>query len=391
MNNKGKKIIVFAFIITAFALVLSACGIGSLASTTTIGKIDMGEVHGMPLAMKGKEGFVGPDECIVCHVNEHKNWEKSWHTQKAMWGPSFEDAYENDIYDWVLQEWDNLETYMILDKKDNNTNYVAVEKVQWQDVDFIIGKTYKQRYMTYYNGEPRQAYLQITEDGGISWTIDKSVVVEYEGNKERAGYKFLAIETKPKEGDLNKNNYGEFRSWQERCISCHTTGFDPDAWNEAKANFVAGEREDLRDIFVADIRVSCESCHGPGATHVNDPTINNIINPRTLTNVEQRLLVCQQCHTRTSENTMYGNGANDNRRFVLGEHTYEDVMNYVRPAWGTGNRNVSPDGKARRGHQQDMDIMLSQYIKGPRSNHARLSCAVAYTSQKVAQSNVNGK
>ena len=115
--------------------------------------------------------------------------------------------------------------------------------------------------------------------------------MKYPGNKERAGWKFLALEFKPKE--QNKNNYGEFYSWQERCISCHTTGFDPKAWSAAKADFVAGKRKDLKDLFVADHLISCEACHGPGSVHAKAPSKGNIINPTKITNVEARKMVCE--------------------------------------------------------------------------------------------------
>lgn len=371
MNNKWKKIVLAMVAVIALAMVAAACGVAPTAKNTA--KEADGGVFQLGLSA-GLEGYAGPEECAACHVSEYKNWSTSYHTKKAMFGPEHPDRYNNDIYEWVARDWDKLDTYMILDQKDANTNYVAADKVAMKDVDFVIGKARKQRYMSYYDGGPRKAYLQTTKDGGISWAIDKTQMVDYPGNKERAGYKFLAIEVKPKDGEMNKANYGEFRSWQERCIGCHVTGFNPDSWKKAKEEFVAGTRADLKGIFATDIRVSCESCHGPGAKHVMDPKLDNIISPKRLTNDETARLVCQQCHTRPQINTKYGKGAQDNRGFVLGKTKYEDVMQYTRPDWTNGNRQVSIDGKGRRDHQQDMDIMMTGYIKGPNSVHAKLTC-----------------
>ena len=331
--------------------------------------------------------YVGSIECADCHGDVHAQVAVSWHSKKTEWGPAHPDKYRKDkIYKWVERDWDKLDTYMILDQKDKTTNYVAVDKVALADVDLVVGGQRKQRYATYYDGGPRKAWLATTKDGGISWTLDKSTVVDYPGNKERAGYKFLFIEVRPKDGDLNKNYYGEFYSWQERCISCHSTGFDNKAWDKAKTEFMEGKREDLREIFVADISISCEACHGPGEKHIEDPTKNNIIYPPKITDVDTRQMVCGQCHTRTA-GSVHGKGANDLRGYRLTEK-YEDYAEFVRPNWGKGNRATSIDGKGRRDHQQDMDIRLSKTIKGAHSVHASMACFDCHDAHNVGSRGV---
>lgn len=326
--------------------------------------------------------YVGSEKCMECHTEVHDKWATSWHTKKTEWGPAHPDKYRKDkIYPWVVRDWDKLDTYVILDQKDKNTNYVAIDKVAMADVDLVVGGQRKQRYAIYYDGSPRKAWLATTADGGISWNLDKSTVVDYPGNKERAGYKFLFIEVNPPDGKQNKNNYGEYYSWQERCIACHSTGFDNKAWDKAKSEFVSGKRADLKDIFAADIRVGCESCHGPGDVHVNEPTKDNIIQPAKITATESRKMVCEQCHTRTS-GSVHGKGANDLRGYRLGDK-YEDFATYVRPNWGKGNRAVSIDGKGRRDHQQDMDIRLSETIKGAHSTHAGMACFDCHDAHNV--------
>ncbi|ADU64780.1 cytochrome c family protein [Desulfurispirillum indicum] len=340
------------------------------------------------------EGFVGADGCKMCHAGVHNDWSSSWHTMKTEWGPAYPDIYykqdkdrypwgSEKIYPWIKRDWDKLDTYMILDRKDANTNYVSTTKVKYEEVELVVGSQRKQRYAVYYDGSPDKAWLAHTKDGGISWTLDKSTVVDYPGNKDRAGYKFLFIEVRPKDGDINKNNYGTWRSWQEQCIACHTTGFDADAWYDAKEAFKKGQRNHLRDVFSVDISVSCEACHGGGAEHARMPSKSNIINPAKLTDPSERMVTCNRCHTRAQTNTMHGKGSNDNRGFVLGEHSYEDVMQYTRPAWGKGNRQVSVDGKGRRDHQQDMDLMLSATIKGDHSTHAQMACFDCHTVHNV--------
>jgi hypothetical protein len=327
------------------------------------------------------EKFVGPDKCMDCHEEKHESWKTSWHTVKATEGPA-QGAGLKNVWSWVPDRWNEMESYVILDQKDKDTLYVGTRRYELNEVEYIIGAIRKQRYMVYYDGSPQEAWLATTEDGGISYTIDKSETVQFEGNKERAGYNFLFIELTNKE---EIKGYMEFRSWQERCISCHTTGFNPDAWAEAKDEYVNGQREDLRDLFVTDIRISCESCHGPGLEHSSFPLREGtIINPAKLDKDDPtRKLVCEQCHTRTQTNIAYGNGANDNRGFKLGEHVYTDIMQYTRPAWGKGNRQTSIDGKGRRDHQQDMDMRLQDHINGGETIHGAMACFDCHDSHNI--------
>jgi mono/diheme cytochrome c family protein len=332
------------------------------------------------IAKTGK--YVGSDACLECHEDEHKTWAGSRHTQKVTKGPAFGKEFEKNIYGWVKRDWDKLDGYMIVDAKDSKTNYLAARKVPWTEVDYVIGQTYKQRYMKYYDGGPLEVFEAKTEDGGISWKLDKSKVSQFPGNKERAGYKILFLEMNPQDGKMNQSNYGEFRSWQERCIACHTTGFDPKAWDQAKADFVAGRRADLRDIFVADLRVGCESCHGPGDAHVKSKgSKSTIIHPAKITDVAARQMVCGQCHTRTQA-SKHSPLAQDLRGYRLMDE-YTDFATFTRPAWGKGNRQVSIDGKGRRDHQQDMDIRLSAAIRGSHSAHADMACFDCHDAMAV--------
>ena len=326
------------------------------------------------LAQIAKTGkYVGSDACLACHQDEHKTWATSRHTQKATKGPSFGKAFEKNIFEWVRRDWDKLDRFMIVDTKDATTNYMAVRKVPLNEVDYVVGQTYKQRYARYYDGGPIEVFEATTPDGGISWKLDRTKVSMYAGNKQRAGYKFLYLEMYPQDGKFSANYYGEWRSWQERCIGCHTTGFDAKAWDAAKADFVAGKRADLRDLFVADLRVGCESCHGPGEAHSKKASKGtNIINPAKITDVAARQMVCGQCHTRPQV-SKHSPLAQDLRGYRLMDE-YTDFATFTRPAWGKGNRQVSIDGKGRRDHQQDMDIRLSTAIHGGNSVHASMAC-----------------
>jgi len=465
---KKRKLSLLSALLLAAPLALTGCGSdsGDLPVPN-----DQAQLSGQ---------FAGPDSCVLCHPGVHAEWQKSWHTLKASYGPAFEGqgAGLKNIHPWSLNaaqnDWNDqflagFHNVAILDqvglagaadfRADNagsairtNDLILSTRTFAPSEVSIVIGQTRKQRYGVYYDGSPQQdVYLAYTRNGGIRYEImtvetwtrgggtgalppargegiandDAELFIRqggtpmtftYRGNKNRAGYKFLFTEVflYPGSGGyatassvnnvprLSGDNYSESRSWQERCIGCHTTGFDYQAWDAAKEAYLAkdGYGDDLKELFVADIRVSCEACHGPGAQHARTARAEHIINPVNLTG-EHRKMVCEQCHTRTGsmDGSHQGNKidkwkqANDNRGFVLGVHEYQDIMGYVRPAWGSGSRAVSIDGKGRRDHQQDMDVRLTEYINielegRQRSIHGSQACFDCHTSHGVG-SNVS--
>lgn len=332
------------------------------------------------------EKFVGHQQCADCHEDQMQKWETSNHTLKTTFGPNMGGGHL--LYDFAADMWDELDTYLVLDQKDSNTIYVSTRKFALDEVDITVGSVYQQRYAVYYDGSPMEAFLATTEDGGISWNLDKSQVVQFEGNKERAGYNFLFVELRPNQDVFT---YGVSRSIQETCIACHSTGFNPDAWYEAQDEFLRGERDDLRDLFVSELSISCEACHGPGLDHVNAPEDpGRIVNPAKLDRGEPeiRKAVCEQCHTRPSGNLLYPKGS-DSRGFQVGVHTYFDVMQHSRPAWGEGSRGYSIDGKGRRTRQQDTDLRLHDFLQGGNSVMGNLACFDCHDAMNVGNNPEN--
>jgi len=87
--------------------------------------------------------------------------------------------------------------------------------------------------------------------------------------------------------------------WNGACMDCHVT--------DARSRFVAGDRFDSK---VADFGISCEACHGEGATHIarnrsplrrfalhlGGGADDTIVNPARLPAAESTL-ACGQCHS----------------------------------------------------------------------------------------------
>lgn len=72
------------------------------------------------------------------------------------------------------------------------------------------------------------------------------------------------------------------RPWSHYCAGCHVTGYD------------TGSGE------YAEMRIGCESCHGPGEKHAASSGINDIVNPARLEG-EQKDMICAACHVRGTD------------------------------------------------------------------------------------------
>ncbi|WP_397571255.1 multiheme c-type cytochrome [Schlesneria sp. T3-172] len=96
----------------------------------------------------------------------------------------------------------------------------------------------------------------------------------------------------------------------ERCLACHIGQMNieasPDSWN--------------REAPIVEHAISCERCHGPGASHVahhqqpdNFKGEDRIVNPGDL-DPERRDAVCHQCHFHAARTSLrYGRRASDFR------------------------------------------------------------------------------
>jgi hypothetical protein len=104
------------------------------------------------------------------------------------------------------------------------------------------------------------------------------------------------------------SNIFRSKSWDRACAACHVNGFDIEqraaggdtTWQALWVGVREGDSA-LRD---ENIKIGCESCHGPGSEHAANPTAENIISPRTFPNTvagtDLRLDLCNQCHNRVA-------------------------------------------------------------------------------------------
>jgi hypothetical protein len=162
------------------------------------------------------------------------------------------------------------------------------------------------------------------------------------------------------------------RSYSQRCIGCHTTGFRqpmsqsgsgewlyrpfpatlvPPDYSEQYPDY---DHDGIRDI----VNIGCEACHGPGSAHIlggGDP--DYILAPSSL-DTERSNEICEQCHVRSksSPNETFGYPYRDD---VL-EHWIAGVSEAPLKDYYVDKAGLWPDGvTSRQHHQQYEDLYQS--------------------------------
>jgi predicted CXXCH cytochrome family protein len=131
------------------------------------------------------------------------------------------------------------------------------------------------------------------------------------------------------------------------CDGCHSVNYD------------------VATKSVTEWNVGCESCHGPGSAHVQDPVRATVINPARLDYVQAND-TCIQCH---SQGQPPGNPINGKYYdWPVGFHMGEDLSDFwhlEKHKLGETSFTHFPDGTAHKNRMQGNDFMQSlMYTRG---------------------------
>lgn len=130
-------------------------------------------------------------------------------------------------------------------------------------------------------------------------------------------------------------------------LGCHTTGYEP----AAKA--------------FNEVNIACESCHGPGGSHVKAPKKAKLI-------VDKTAEACGQCHIRGKDKSKtYGFPVD----YQLGKP--ETLLANFDPIPMTDTASIFPDEKTSKRHRQ-------QYLDWMKSKHATkgVGCVACHDPHK---------
>ncbi len=156
-------------------------------------------------------------------------------------------------------------------------------------------------------------------------------------------------------------------SFDANCAGCHFTGFSlagsaEDGWSARAVPDPNGVIDFDGDGRLDEINTGCESCHGPGSTHIEDAVRGqHIVSPSLLT-PGREMTLCGACHSRPKG---IGGGASDaplsadglmpapgvRRAEYLANHTSR-----IDAAPG----DLHPSGDSRSHHQQVTDFIRSR-------------------------------
>jgi predicted CXXCH cytochrome family protein len=274
--------------------------------------------------------FVGSEACLDCHRDRHESWYATYHrtmTQEAS-AESVQGKFDGQALDYWGVRMRPLRAsgrYFF-----EYSDLQSGELIHRAEIVRTVGSHRYQQYMTYLpeaGSYVRLHYLWHNADK--RWVHMNAAFL---GPDEQGYDDQVAV-------------------WNQNCIFCHNTGPQPGMTNydELVRRSAAGEPVDIvKDSkfqsSVAELGISCETCHGPGGEHVNraqswwtrmamrltSGSDASIVNPDAL-DARRSTQVCGQCHGQRTP--LDGAGV---RRWIHGGPTYRaglDLDQHATPVW----------------------------------------------------------
>ena len=272
--------------------------------------------------------YAGSENCAICHQSYYEGWKGTIH-------PDMNKPAAEGMWD-ISREFIEAE----LAKGDSPFLEIGGNRGRVTSIDDIVytnGHRWKQRFV-----------VQTDE-----------------------GHAFMRLQMNPAFGDTPARGtvYTENRIYEDRCLACHTTGFDLEL-----SRTIDRTAEDYTlASTVSELGVSCEACHGPGAAHMQQPFRKDlIVNPGNLS-ARAQTEFCGTCHARNAgHNTIAGRNDPIGYEFgmdvrdvtkvlsvVTNEYIFKgvdadgNVNGYFDPG---GTRRFWEDGTARSHRMQYQDL-----------------------------------
>lgn len=264
---------------------------------------------GKPFFGDGK--YAGSERCKSCHAAQHDDWSKTWHAKMERW-PS-PDIIVGDFDNRTIQ----LRNLRINNKagKEEVINPTALAFRQGDKFFFtLIDKDNEGNNQTWeiakvLGGNWDQGYeVRLGADNflpaPLRWSVGQKDWIVGGFNPQDW---FIADGT-PDGRPFRPEELPLHRVAEAKCNGCHTTGHtfaknDKGVWK-------------MHAHGKGEIGVACESCHGPGARHVEEAEAAKtagrtlragdtaIVNLLTDLTPEQATQVCAQCHGRGTHKEM---------------------------------------------------------------------------------------
>ena len=186
--------------------------------------------------------YAGSAACRSCHETNYRGWSGSLHAL-AMRAP---DVATKAPFTGETATFSKDGKGTALFKANGKARSVTITE------GGAVGQSYDVRYV--FGARPVEQYLVSTDKGHL-----QALPLGYDTAKHEWFDIFSGDERLP--GDFG-HWLGRGMNANSQCISCHATGYRT-GFDATTASY---------DSTWAEMGVGCESCHGPGAAHVGDPT-----------------------------------------------------------------------------------------------------------------------
>lgn len=215
------------------------------------------------------EGYLGDQSCTSCHQEAADTWKGSHH-DKAMQLVT-ETSVLGDFND-TNASIDGVDYFFSKKGSEYFVKTIELDGSEYEyKVSYVFGLTPLQQYIVDFPDGKKQV-LRVTWD-----TIENKWFHQYAGDE-------IVIT------DWLHWSRGA-QNWNTMCAECHSTNL--------KKNYLV-EKDSFHTSY-SSINVSCESCHGPGAKHVNwansgakeGPMYTILGNDQT-----SQMNMCAPCHAR---------------------------------------------------------------------------------------------
>lgn len=238
-----------------------------------------------PSALAVAGHYVDNTQCLGCHADQAAQWQQSHHAM-AMAAPTAQ-SVRGDFNNTAFTHQGVTTRFFLRDGK----YFVNTDGPDGKPADFPVAYTF--------GVAPLQQYLLALPGGRL-----QALQVAWDTERKR-WFHLLPNERTPPGDVLHWT--GRYQTANTMCLSCHTTGFEKQ-YDAASDTFASTWHEP---------NVSCQSCHGPGQTHVawaqarqqgqDGPDIGGThyglgVDAAMLAG-QQQVEVCAACHSRRSELT----------------------------------------------------------------------------------------
>ncbi len=231
--------------------------------------------------------FVGRDTCAECHEAEHEKWKNSHH-DLAM-DLATDESVVGDFENTTLEHYGVTSTMFRKDGKYFiNTEGPDGEMADFE-VKYVFGVEPLQQYMVEFDRAPNQPENEVA----------KVQVLRVSWDTEKKEWFYLSPPDVDEKlaADDQMHWTGVAQNWNHMCASCHSTGYQ-------KSFDVATKT--YHSTF-SEIDVSCETCHGPGSTHVELAEAKSLFWDRNVgyglkqlkgEDSQPQIETCAPCHSR---------------------------------------------------------------------------------------------